>query len=78
MKVLVVEDDDRIAQAIAEALRDQHYAVEVAGDGILGLNLAEAEQFDVIILDLMLPKLDGISLCRRLRQQGITTPILML
>ena len=78
VKVLVVEDDDRIAQAIAEALRDQHYAVEVAGDGILGLNLAEAEQFDVIILDLMLPKLDGISLCRRLRQQGITTPILML
>ncbi len=78
MKILVVEDDDRIARAVAEALRDQRYVVEIADNGILGLNLVEAEQFDAIILDLMLPKLDGISLCRRLRQQGITTPILML
>jgi DNA-binding response OmpR family regulator len=78
MKVLVVEDDDRIAQAIAESLRDQHYVVEVADDGILGLHFAKTEQFDIIILDLMLPKLDGISLCRQIRQQGITSPILML
>ncbi|MEB3210972.1 MAG: response regulator transcription factor [Leptolyngbyaceae bacterium] len=78
MKALVVEDDDRIAQAIAEALRDQRYVVEIAEDGVLGLNLAETEQFDIIILDVMLPRLDGISLCRRLRQQGITSPILML
>ncbi|MGA1262382.1 MAG: response regulator transcription factor [Prochlorothrix sp.] len=78
MKLLVIEDDDRIAQAIAEALRDQRYAVEVAQDGHLGLSLAETGQFDLIVLDLMLPKLDGISLCRQLRQQGKTTPILML
>jgi DNA-binding response OmpR family regulator len=78
VKILIVEDDNRIAQAIAEALRDQRYAVDVAADGMLGLNLAETEQFDVIVLDLMLPKLDGISLCRRLRQQGIAIPILML
>jgi DNA-binding response OmpR family regulator len=78
VKVLVIEDDDRIAQAIAEALRDQRNIVEIAVDGVLGLHLAETEKFDMIILDIMLPKLDGISLCRQLRQQGITSPILML
>ncbi|MEB3163651.1 MAG: response regulator transcription factor [Prochlorothrix sp.] len=78
MKLLVIEDDDRIAQAIAEALRDQRHAVEIAPDGCLGFDLAETGQFDLIILDLMLPKLDGLSLCRQLRQQNITTPILML
>lgn len=78
MRVLIVEDDPRIAQAIAEALRDQHYVVEIAGDGRLGLDFAEAGAFEIIILDLTLPYLDGVSLCRQLRQQGMTTPILML
>ncbi len=78
MKILLVEDDSRIATAIAEALRDQHYVVEVAHDGELGLTFAETGTFDLIVLDLMLPKLDGISLCKQLRQSGNQTPVLML
>jgi DNA-binding response OmpR family regulator len=78
MKVLVVEDDERIANAIAEALTDQRYVVEVANDGELGLTFAETDSFDLIILDLMLPRLDGIALCRKLRHLGLSTPILML
>lgn len=78
MKILVVEDDWRIANAIAEALTDQHHVVEIANDGELGLNLAETGSFHLIILDLMLPRLDGISLCQRLRNLGLTTPIVML
>lgn len=78
MKILLVEDDARISGAIAEALRDRRYVVEIASDGQLGLTFAETGTFDLIILDLMLPKLDGISLCRQLRQAGNKTPILML
>ena len=78
MKILVVEDDQRIAKAIAEALTDQRYVVEIATDGELGLAFAETYSFDLIILDLMLPKIDGFSLCRKLRYLGLTTPILML
>jgi len=78
MKILLVEDDYRISGAIAEALRDRRYVVEIASDGELGLSFAETDTFDLIILDLMLPKLDGISLCRQLRNAGNKTPILML
>ncbi|MGC9503353.1 response regulator transcription factor [Baaleninema sp.] len=78
MKILLVEDDDRIAGALAEALTDRHYVVETAADGRAGLDLAEAFEYDLIVLDLMLPELDGISLCRKLRDRGDRTPILML
>lgn len=78
MKILLVEDNSRITNAIAEALSDQHYVVEVADDGELGLTFAETGAFDLIVLDLMLPKLDGISLCKKLRQSGNKTPVLML
>ena len=78
MKILLVEDDDRIAQALAEALHDRKYIVEIASDGQEGLDLAEAFKYDLIILDLMLPKLDGITVCRRLRQAKNSTLILML
>lgn len=78
MKILLVEDDSRITKAIAEALTDQHYVVEVADDGELGLTFAETGVFDLIVLDLMLPKIGGISLCKKLRQSGIKTPVLML
>lgn len=78
MKILLVEDDRRIAQAITEALVDQKYTVEVATQGAAGLGLAETNSFDLIILDVMLPKLDGMTLCYRLRQGGNRTPILML
>ncbi|MDJ0707336.1 MAG: response regulator transcription factor [Leptolyngbyaceae cyanobacterium MO_188.B28] len=78
MKILVVEDDRRIANILAEILRDQHYIVEVAEDGQAGLNFAQASQYDLILLDLMLPKIDGLTLCQRLRQTGDQTLILML
>jgi Response regulators consisting of a CheY-like receiver domain and a winged-helix DNA-binding domain len=74
MKILLVEDDFRISKAIAEALREQRYVVEMVGDGESGLAFAETGSFDLIVLDLMLPKLDGISLCRKLRQAGNKNP----
>lgn len=78
MKILLVEDDTRIALALAEALTDQQYAVDVATDGEADWDMAEAYQYSLILLDWMLPKLDGIRLCQRLRQHGIQTPILIL
>ncbi len=78
MRILLVEDDDRIAHALAEALTDQHYAVDIATDGQEGWNFVEAGDYDLIILDLMLPKIDGITLCQKLRSSGLQTPILML
>lgn len=78
MRLLIIEDDDRIADAIAEDLSDQRYTVDVVYDGQTGWNYIQATQYDLILLDVMLPKLDGIALCRRLRQSGRQTPILML
>lgn len=78
MKVLLVEDDNRIAEALAEALSDHYYTVDIATDGESGRTFAELYPYDIVILDLMLPKLDGISLCHQLRTQGYSTPILML
>jgi DNA-binding response OmpR family regulator len=79
LKVLVVEDNPDLAANLADFLEAHGHAVDVAGDGLTGLRLATAERHDVIILDLVLPGLDGISLCRRLRGElGRTTPILML
>jgi DNA-binding response OmpR family regulator len=78
MKILLVEDDRRIVTALQEALTDQGYVLEIAEDGKTGLAFAEGASFDLIILDWMLPHLDGISLCKKLRQRGDRTPILIL
>lgn len=78
MKILVVEDDEFIVQALTAVLNSQNYAVEVATDGEAGWNLIETFDYDLIILDVMLPKLDGISLCRQLRTDGWQMPILLL
>lgn len=78
MKILLVEDDVLITEPLAKALTDQHYAVDVATDGRTGWELLESFTYDLVLLDVMLPKLDGISLCRRLRSQGNQTPILLL
>jgi len=78
MKLLLVEDDERVTEALVEYLSDQNYLVEVAHDGEAGLDLAEAFAYDLILLDLMLPKLDGVTLCQKLRHMGCSTPILML
>lgn len=78
MRILLVEDDERITDALAEDLTDQHYVVDVANDGQVGRELVESFSYDLILLDVMLPKIDGITLCRKLRSQNNLTPILML
>lgn len=78
MRMLIVEDDTLTAEAVARVFAQHHYAVEVARDGQAGLNLVEASAYDLIVLDVMLPKLDGLSLCRRVRSQGSQTPVLLL
>ena len=67
MKVLIVEDDNRIAAPLAKDLRHQHHSVDIAKDGVAGWEYAQAADYDLILLDLMLPWLDGISLCKKLR-----------
>ncbi len=78
MKILVVEDDEMISDAVVEYLSDQHYAVEAAYDGKSAWDLLEVFTYDLILLDVMLPEMDGIALCRKLRGKGMDIPILML
>ena len=78
MRILLVEDDDRIAKPLAEGLRNEHHVVEIARDGLEGWEYAQGAEFELILLDLMLPKLDGVTLCKRLRQTGSKALILML
>jgi DNA-binding response OmpR family regulator len=78
MRILIVEDDDRIAKPLAEDLRHQHHVVEIAADGLEGWEYTQAIAYDLILLDIMLPKLDGISLCKQLRQSQYNALILML
>ena len=77
-RILIVEDNQDIANLVAMHLKDNGYAVEVSNDGIAGLARAQSKSFELIILDLMLPRLDGLQICRELRGQNIITPILML
>ncbi|MEA5469494.1 response regulator transcription factor [Spirulina sp. 06S082] len=78
MRILIVEDDQRIASPLAKDLRYQHHVVEIARDGLEGWNYANSGDYDLILLDLMLPKLDGMSICQRLRQMNSPALILML
>lgn len=78
MKILLIEDDVLIAEPLAQALESQHYSVETARDGQTGWDLLEVFAYDLVLLDVMVPKLDGIHLCRRLRSQGNPIPILLL
>jgi DNA-binding response OmpR family regulator len=78
VRILLVEDSPRLQRSIASALRQSGYAVDIASDGEEGAWLAESERYDAIILDLMLPKLDGLSLLARLRQAGRDTHVLLL
>jgi DNA-binding response OmpR family regulator len=78
MKLLLVEDDERIADALVEDLTDQHYVIDVAYDGRTAWEMLDAFAYDLILLDVMLPEIDGISLCRDLRSRRCDTPILML
>lgn len=78
MRLLLIEDEKRLASVVKKGLLEQHFAVDCVFDGEEGLYLAESESYDAIILDLVLPKIDGITLCKRLRERKIKTPILML
>jgi two-component system copper resistance phosphate regulon response regulator CusR len=78
MRILVVEDETRMANIIAKGLREHSYAVDVAQDGEAGLYQASINDYDVIVLDVLLPERDGYEVCRELRSQGNATPILML
>lgn len=78
MRLLVVEDETLIADSIKKGLENHKYAVDVAYRGDDGFDLASTEDYDLIILDLMLPGLDGITFCKQLREKKIHTPILML
>ncbi|MCU0527207.1 MAG: PAS domain S-box protein [Elainella sp. Prado103] len=78
MKILVVEDDPIVAKTLRLLLTNYNYAVDIAADGETGLQMTEAFEYDLILLDLILPKLDGISLCQQLRSQGMQVPILLL
>jgi DNA-binding response OmpR family regulator len=78
MKILVVDDEVRIARAIKQGLEQEGYAVDMAHDGEDGYNSARADEYDVIILDVMMPEMSGFEVARKLRTDGVTTPILML
>lgn len=78
MRILIVEDDDLTAKALVSVLSNQNYAVEVATDGQAGWELMQAFAYDLVMLDVMLPKVDGISLCQQLRRSGYQMPILLL
>lgn len=78
MRVLVVEDDAKIASFIVKGLKQSGFAVDHAPDGEEGLHLARSQNYDVTVLDIMLPKLDGLTLLRRMREAGIASPVIIL
>lgn len=78
MRILLVEDAKALARSIAQGLAEEGFSVDLAGDGEEGLHFATEVAYDAIVLDRMLPRLDGLSLLRRLRERGVATPVLLL
>ena len=78
MRILVVEDEHKIANSLKQGFEQESYAVDVAYSGEDGYDLASTEEYDVILLDLLLPGIDGVTICKKLRKANIHTPILML
>ena len=78
MRVLLIEDDKKIANALSKGLKEESYAVDIAADGITGEEFAKTNEYDIIILDIMLPNQDGWVTCANLRKAKVLTPILML
>ncbi len=78
MRILVVEDEKKVASFIKKGLEEEYYVVDTALDGREGLKLAESEEYDLIIMDIMLPLIDGITLLKEIRKKEIAVPILML
>jgi|SRR5690348_3735673 len=78
MRILLIEDERKVASFVARALREKSYAVDIAESGEKGLEMAIGAPYDAILLDIRLPGMDGIAVCRQMREEGIETPILML
>ena len=78
MQILVVEDEQKVAAFLRQALSESGYAVTIAHDGAAGLHLAQAAEFDLLVLDQLLPQMNGLEVCRTLRGAGSETPILMI
>lgn len=78
MRLLIVEDDKKIAEFIVTGLREASFAVDHAEDGEAGLDMALSEPYDAMVIDIMLPKLDGLSLIKHLRDKGVITPVIIL
>lgn len=78
MRILLVEDDINLAETLAEAITDQRYVVDIALDGESALNYLKSLNYDLLVLDVMLPDFNGITLCQKLRSQGHQMPILMI
>jgi two-component system response regulator MprA len=78
MRVLVVEDDPEISRFVVRGLTEERYVVDLVEDGASAIDMATAEEYDAVVLDLMLPVVDGFEVCRRLRARGIDTPIIMV
>jgi DNA-binding response OmpR family regulator len=77
-KILIIEDEESILMALTDDLALEGYEVSSASDGLEGLGMAKENRHDLIILDIMLPKMDGFEVCKQLRQAGVTTPVIML
>ena len=78
MRILLVEDDASVASFITKGLQEEQYAIDATEDGDEGFLMASTIPYDLLILDVMVPKMDGFTICRRLREKGCTTPILLL
>lgn len=78
MKILLVEDEPKVASFLHQGLTEQHHTVDLAADGVLGLRLAQGGHYDLIVLDTLLPGLSGLEVCRQVRAQDTSVPILML
>ncbi|MDA8432678.1 MAG: response regulator transcription factor [Nitrospiraceae bacterium] len=78
MRILLVEDEQNVAGFLKKGLEEEYYTVDVAEDGAQGYSIATSQEYDCIILDVMLPEMSGIEICKKLRAAGLKTPILML
>ena len=78
MRILLVEDEKKMSSFIERGLKEERYAIDVANDGEAGMQLAEANPYDLIIADILLPKKDGLSICKEIRSKKINVPILLL
>ncbi len=78
MHILVVEDQQRLAMLLRRVLTEERHAVDIANDGARGVDLAASDTYDLVILDRMLPEMDGLEVCQEMRESGVQTPVLML